>query len=70
MHNVTRGALGFYDTLVAEGASPIVTINVIPLVRHIGGSAHYYEQGTHFVITPQQSVPARDYAERAKTWTP
>lgn len=66
MHNVTRGALGFYDTLVAEGASPIVTINVIPLVRHIGGSAHYYEQGAHFVITPQQSVPARYIDPKAK----
>ena len=66
MHNVTRGALSFYDTLVTEGPRPIVTINVIPLVRHIGGSAHYYEQGTHFVITPQQSVPARYIDPKAK----
>lgn len=66
MHNVTRGALPLYDTLVTEGVSPIVTINVIPLVRHIGGTAHYYEQGAHFVVTPQQSVPARYIDPKAK----
>ena len=66
MHNVTRGALPLYDTLVTEGVSPIVTINVIPLVRHIGGAAHYYEQGAHFVVTPQQSVPARYIDPKAK----
>ena len=66
MHNVTRGALPLYDTLVREGLRPIVTINVIPLVRHIGGTAHYYERGAHFVVTPQQSVPARYIDPKAK----
>ena len=66
MHNVTRGALPLYDTLVTEGLDPIVTINVIPLVRHIGGAAHSYEQGAHFVVTPQQSVPARYIDPKAK----
>ncbi len=66
MHNVTRGALPLYDTLVREGLRPIVTINVIPLVRHVGGMAHYYEQGAHFVVTPQQSVPARYIDPKAK----
>ena len=66
MHNVTRGALPLYDTLVTEGVSPVVTINVIPLVRHIGGAAHDYEQGAHFVVTPQQSVPARYIDPKAK----
>lgn len=66
MHNVTRGALPLYDTLVTEGLHPIVTINVIPLVRHIGGAAHFYEQGAHFVVTPQQSVPARYIDPKAK----
>ncbi len=66
MHNVTRGALPLYDTLVTEGVSPVVTINVIPLVRHIGGAAHDYQQGAHFVVTPQQSVPARYIDPKAK----
>lgn len=66
MHNVTRGALPLYDTLVTEGVSPVVTINVIPLVRHIGGAAHDYEQGAHFVVTPQKSVPARYIDPKAK----
>jgi branched-chain amino acid aminotransferase len=66
MHNVTRGALPLYDTLVREGLCPIVTINAIPLVRHVGGTAHYYVQGAHFVVTPQQSVPARYIDPKAK----
>ena len=43
-----------------------ITINVIPLVRHVGGTAHYYVQGAHFVVTPQQSVPARYIDPKAK----
>ena len=39
MHDVTRGALPLYNTIVKEGTAPIVTINVFPLVRHIGGMA-------------------------------
>ena len=66
MHDVTRGALPLYDSLVREGTTPIVSINVIPLVRHIGGMAEKYEKGTHFVITPQQSVPARYIDPKAK----
>ena len=66
MHNATRGALGLYNTLVREGTAPIVTINVIPLVRHIGGTAAKFDTGAHFVITPQQSVPARYIDPKAK----
>ena len=66
MHDVTRGALPLYETLVKEGTDPIVSINVIPLVRHIGGSAPLYDRGAHFVITPQQSVPARYIDPKAK----
>ena len=44
MHDVTRGALPLYDSIVKEGAAPIVTINVFPLVRHTGGMAHLYQQ--------------------------
>ena len=66
MHDVSRGALDFYETLVREGTRPIVSINVLPLVRHIGRSAGAYEKGVHFVITPQLSVPARYIDPKAK----
>ena len=48
MHDVTRGALPLYDTIVKEGMAPIVSINVFPLVRHIGAMAHLYQQGGAF----------------------
>ena len=67
MHDVTRGALGLYTELVPEGDSPIVTINVIPLVRHIGGMAEKYEAGAHFIIPQQQSVPARYIDPKVKS---
>ncbi len=66
MHDVTRGASPLYDSLVREGTAPIVSINVIPLVRHIGGMAGKYEKGAHFLITPQRSVPARYIDPKAK----
>ena len=66
MHDVTRGGLGLYDTIIKEGTAPIVSINVLPLVRHTGGGAAKYEEGSHFVITPQQSVPSRYIDPKAK----
>jgi branched-chain amino acid aminotransferase len=66
MHDVTRGALPVYDGIVKEGRSPIVSINVFPLVRHTGGMADKYEAGVHFVVTPQQSVPSRYIEPKAK----
>jgi len=66
MHDVTRGALPLYDSLVKEGTAPIVSINVFPLVRHLGGMAGKFESGAHFVITPQRSVPARYIDPKAK----
>ena len=66
MHDVSRGALDLYETLVREGTRPIVSINVLPLVRHIGRSANAYDTGVHFVITPQLSVPARYIDPKAK----
>ena len=36
MHDVTRGGLALYDTIVREGTAPIVSINVLPFARHIG----------------------------------
>jgi len=32
MHDVSRGALDLYETIVREGIRPIVSINVLPLV--------------------------------------
>ncbi len=66
MHDVTRGALGLYDTLVDEGTSPIISMNVLPLIRHIGTRAELYEEGAHYVVTPQQSVPSRYIDPKAK----
>ena len=66
MHNVTRGGMDLYAELVREGASPVVTINVFPLVRHVGRSAAVYDRGAHFVTTRQQSVPARFIDPKAK----
>ena len=59
MHNVTRGGLPIYDTLIKEGTNPIVTINVIPLVRHLGNQIESYEKGNHVIVPAQQSVPSR-----------
>jgi branched-chain amino acid aminotransferase len=66
MHDVTRGGYPLYDGLIKEGASPIVSINVFPLIRHVGNQADKYETGSHFVITPQQSVPSRYIDPKAK----
>ena len=66
MHNVTRGGMALYDALIKEGTAPIITINVIPLVRHIGGSAKKFDEGAHFVVPRQQSVPARYIDPKAK----
>ena len=59
LHDVTRGALPYYGGVVREGIHPVLAISVFPLVRHLGQQAEAYETGSHFVITPQQSVPAR-----------
>lgn len=66
MHDVTRGSGAFYDTLVKEGTDPIVSINMLPLVRHLAGQAQHYDTGAHFVITPQQTVPSRYIDPKAK----
>ena len=66
MHDVTRGGMMLYESIVKEGTAPIVSINVFPLIRHIGWMAEKYETGVHFVVTPQQSVPARYIDPKAK----
>ena len=49
-----------------DGNRPIVSINVLPLVKHNAGQASKYTDGVHTVITPQQSVPARYIDPKAK----
>ena len=66
MHNVTRGGMDLYAEMVKEGTASVITINVFPLVRHIGRSATVYETGAHFVTPRQQSVPARFIDPKAK----
>ena len=66
MHDVTRGGMALYDALIKEGTAPIVSINIIPLVRHTGGMSAKYESGAHFVVPRQQSVPARYIDPKAK----
>ena len=66
MHNVTRGGMEIYAELVKEGTASVVTINVYPLVRHVGRSAAVYDRGAHFVTPRQQSVPARFIDPKAK----
>jgi len=66
MHDVTRGGLSLYENIIREGTAPIVSINIFPLVRHIGSLASQYQTGSHFVVTPQQSVPSRYIDPKAK----
>lgn len=66
MHDVTRGGMPLYESIVKEGTRPIISINVFPLIRHTGGQAEAYDTGSHFVVTPQQSVPARYIDPKAK----
>ena len=66
MHNVTRGGLGIYENVIREGLAPIVTINVFPLVKHLGSTAPQYRKGCHSVVPPQQTVPSRYIDPKAK----
>lgn len=59
LHDVTRGVLPYYGGVVREGTRSVLAISVFPLLRHLEQFAETYETGSHFVITPQQSVPAR-----------
>jgi len=66
MHDITRGALDMYSSIVKEGNAPIVSINIFPLIKHLGTMAQKYKDGVHFVITPQKSVPFRYIDPKAK----
>ena len=66
MHDISRGGLEVYDSLIKEGTAPLVIITTVPLVRHLGAVAHLFEEGKHCVVTRQQSVPARYLDPKAK----
>ena len=66
LHDVSRGALPVYDSIVKEGTAPIVVIHVFPLIRHVGSLAESFEKGAHVVVPRQQSVPARYIDPKAK----
>jgi len=58
MHDVSRGVMGFYETVFPEGVQPTVSINYWPLILHAGTSAAKYDTGVDLVIPAQQAVPA------------
>ena len=58
MHDVSRGVMGFYETVFPEGVQPTVSINYWPLILHAGTSATKYDTGIDLVIPAQQAVPA------------
>ncbi len=59
MHNVSRGALGVYQSAFPEGSPRTISINCWPLTWHVAAVADAYDTGVHAVIPPQCSVPAR-----------
>ena len=59
MHDVSRGPLGFYQSIFPEGGRPTISINCWPLMWHLASVADAYDTGVHAVIPPQRSVPAR-----------
>ena len=66
MFAADRAGLDIYETMNKDGNRPIVSINVLPLVKHNAGQTSKYTDGVHTVITPQQSVPARFIDPKAK----
>jgi branched-chain amino acid aminotransferase len=67
MHNVSRGTLGLYRTVLPGPAGPTITINCWPLITHMGSFAPTYDSGVHLVIPAQQTLPAHLLDPRAKT---
>ena len=59
VHNVSRGPLGFYQSIFAGGVKPTITINCWPLTWHLGALADSYVSGVHAVVPAQRSVPSR-----------
>ena len=67
LHNVTRGVVPPYQSEVKEGSQPTVLIDVMSLVRHLALLLPEYENGVHFVIPVQKSIPSRYMDPKAKT---
>lgn len=67
MHDVSRGALDLYRSVLPEGIRPTVSINCWPLVTHMGRFAPTYETGVQIVIPAQQTLPAYLVDPKAKT---
>ena len=65
MHDVSRGVLGLYTTVVPAG--PTVSINCWPLITHMGSFAPTYDSGVNIVIPAQQTLPAHLVDPKAKT---
>ena len=59
MHELSRGGLPVYDSLVKERTAPLVIITTVPIIRQVGRLASAYREGNHCVVTRQQSIPAR-----------
>ena len=59
VHNVSRGPLGYYESIFEGGAKPTVTINCWPLTWHLAALADSYVSGVHAVVPAQRSVPSR-----------
>lgn len=67
MHDVSRGALGFYQSALPERGQPTVSINCWPLITHMGSFAPTYDSGVNMVIPAQQAIPAHLVDCKAKT---
>ncbi|MDA0660683.1 MAG: aminotransferase class IV [Planctomycetota bacterium] len=67
MHDVSRGPLSVYSTVFPEGIRPTISINVWPMVTHMGGFAANYKNGVNIVIPAQQTLPAHMVDPKAKT---
>ena len=59
VHNVSRGPLGFYQSVFTGGVKPTITINCWPLTWHLAAFVDAYVRGVHAVIPAQRSVPSR-----------
>ena len=67
MHDVSRGPLPLYAPAFPGGPRPTVSINCWPLISHMGGFAHYYDEGFPLVIPAQHAIPAHLVDAKCKT---
>jgi branched-chain amino acid aminotransferase len=67
LHDISRGPLGYYTPVFADGMQPTVIIAVWPLTEHIARVADEYDTGVHAVIPSQRAIPSRYLDPKAKT---